>query len=270
MNYGFLGTGNMASAIIKGLIAKGKPGKNILVYDVFVPAMEKLKEEHGCVPMETQEQLVANCDVLFLSVKPNILDKVLPSLKKNVGFKNPLIISIAVGKTLDYLEEGFGKDKKIVRVMPNINAKVMQSTSGYCCNSKVTEEDEKIVIDLFSSVGTVTKIPEYLFSIFGVLAGSAPAFAYMYIDSIARAAQKSGMPKAQALEVAASTVMGSAKMILESEDHPWQLIDNVCSPGGTTIEGVAALEENGFQATITKAFDAVLQKDYQIQASAKK
>ena len=270
MNYGFLGTGNMASAIINGLIKKGKPGKDILIFDVFAPAMEKLKNEYGCVPMESQEALVANCDVLFLSVKPNILDKVLPSLKRNVGYKDPLIISIAVGKTLGYLEDGFGKDKKIVRVMPNINAKVMQSTSGYCCNGNVTENDEKVVIELFSSVGTVTKVPEHLFSIFGVLAGSSPAFAYMYIDSLARAAQKAGMPKAQALEITASTVLGSAKMILESADHPWQLIDNVCSPGGTTIEGVSALENNNFQATLTKAFDAVLEKDHKIQESANK
>lgn len=265
MKYGFLGVGNMAGAIIKGLIANGEDGSNILIFDVFAEAMENFKNQFNCVPMQSQEELVALCDVLLLSVKPNILDKVLPSLKRNVGFKTPIIISIAVGKTLEYLENGFGKDKKIVRVMPNINAKVMQSTSGYCPNNNMTPQDEEIVVKLFSAVGSVTKISENMFSIFGVLAGSSPAFAYMYIDSLARAAQKAGMPKAQALQVVASTVLGSAKMILETDNHPWEHIDNVCSPGGTTIEGIAELEENNFQSTITKAFDAVLQKDLLIQ-----
>ncbi|MEG3007421.1 MAG: pyrroline-5-carboxylate reductase [Oscillospiraceae bacterium] len=270
MKYGFLGVGNMAGAIIKGLISNGEDGGNIYIYDVFQETLDNFKAEYNCVPMQSQDELVALCDVLLLSVKPNILDKILPTLKKNLGFNNPIIISIAVGKTIEYLEEGFGKDKKIVRVMPNINAKVMQSTSGYCSNSKATIEDENIVVKLFSAVGSMTKIPENMFSIFSVLAGSSPAFVYLYIDALARAAQKAGMPKAQAVEIVANTVMGSAKMILESSGHPWEHIDNVCSPGGTTIEGIAALEEFNFQTTITKAFDAVLEKDLLIQKAHNK
>ena len=115
-------------------------------------------------------------------------------------------------------------------------------------------------------MGSITEIPEGQFSIFGVIAGSSPAFAYLYIDSLARAAVKAGMPKDKALQIAAQTVFGSAKMVMESEEHPWKLVDMVCSPGGTTIEGICSLEENGFETAVHKAFDAVLAKDKLIRS----
>ena len=114
---------------------------------------------------------------------------------------------------------------------------------------------------MFATIGTVLEIAEQQFSMFSVIGGASVAFAYLYIDALSRAALKAGMSKKQALEITAQTVLGSAKMILESGEHPWELIDQVCSPGGTTIEGVCALQENGFESTLVKAFDAVLQKD---------
>jgi pyrroline-5-carboxylate reductase len=148
--------------------------------------------------------------------------------------------------------------------MPNINAKVLASESGYCANENCTSEQKKMVYDMFSAVGSAIEIPEKFFSIFGVIAGSSPAFAYIYINALAKAAVKAGMPKAQAMEIAANTVLGSAKMVLESNEHPCKLADMVCSPGGTTIEGVCALDEMGFENTVIKAFDAVLEKDRKI------
>lgn len=265
MIYGFLGTGNMASAIIRGMVKGGYKGSSINVYNITRAKTEKLAEECGVKVCNSQSQLIEESDVLILSVKPQVLTGLMKSIKADLTGRKHLIISIAVGKTLEFLEKGLGEDEAIVRVMPNINAKVLASTSGFCANDNVTDEQKEIVKDLFSQIGSVSEIPESMFSIFGVIAGSSPAFVYLYIDSLARAAQRAGMPKAQALEFAAQTVYGSAKMVMESGTHPWELVDMVCSPGGTTIEGVYALEDNGFEATVFKGFDAVLAKDKLIQ-----
>lgn len=265
MKYGFIGAGNMAGAIIKGMVKKAGSGSNVTVFNTSKAKTDALMAECGVNVAPSQKALIDTVDVLILSVKPQVLDKIIETIKNDIGDRKPLIISIAVGKTIEYLETGLGTDKAIVRVMPNINAKVLMSTSGYCPNSVVTEAQEQIAEKLFATVGSVTKIPEGMFSIFGVIAGSSPAFAYLYIDVLARAAQRAGMPKKQALEIAANTVLGSAKMVLESNEHPWELVDQVCSPGGTTIEGIYTLEENGFESTIVKAFDAVLAKDRAIQ-----
>ena len=265
MKYGFLGAGNMASAIIKGLIKSGIEGKDIFVFNTNMEKSYALMKEYGIGATDNQKDLIVAVDVLILSVKPQVLDKIMGTIKEDLEGKTPLIVSIAVGKTIEYLEDGLGANRAIVRVMPNINAKILMSTSGYCCNSIVTAQQEQVVENLFSTVGTITKIPEGMFSIFGVVAGSAPAFAYLYIDVLARAAQRAGMPKKQALEIVANTVLGSSKMVLETDDHPWALVDQVCSPGGTTIEGIYTLEDNGFESAIVKAFDAVLAKDKFIQ-----
>jgi pyrroline-5-carboxylate reductase len=265
MNYGFIGAGNMASAIIKGMVKSGINSSDITVFNKSQQKADALKAECGVTVAGSQKELIESVDVIILSVKPQVLDNIIGTIKTDIGNKKPLIISIAVGKTIEYLEAGLGADNSIVRVMPNINAKVLMSTSGYCPNTLVTTEQEQIVEKLFATVGSVTKIPETMFSIFGVIAGSSPAFAYLYIDVLARAAQRAGMPKKQALEIAANTVLGSAKMVLESSEHPWELVDQVCSPGGTTIEGIYALEDNGFESTIVKAFDAVMAKDKAIQ-----
>lgn len=264
MKYGFLGSGNMASAIINGMIKNGFcKGSDILVFNRTSDKAQKLAEQCGVKVCLSQKELIENSDVFVISVKPNVLDEISLSIKEDLGNRNPLIISIAVGKTLEYLKNVLG-NKPLVRVMPNINAKVLASESGYCANENCTTEQKKIVYDMFSAVGSAIEIPEKFFSIFGVIAGSSPAFAYLYINSLAKAAVKAGMPKAQALEIAANTVLGSAKMILESNEHPCRLADMVCSPGGTTIEGVCALDELGFENTVIKAFDAVLEKDRKI------
>ncbi len=196
-----------------------------------------------------------------MGVKPNILAEILPDIKQYIQNKKPLVISIAAGKKLEYIASFLGEDTAIVRVMPNINGKIGASTTGICKNNAVTEEQFKTAKNMFATIGSVSEIAEQQFSMFSVIGGASVAFAYLYIDALSRAALKAGMPKKQALEITAQTVLGSAKMILESGEHPWALIDQVCSPGGTTIEGICALEENGFESTLVKAFDAVLEKD---------
>ena len=266
MNFGFIGAGNMAGAIVKGMTigTNSFDGKDIYITSKTVTSAAKLAEECGAVVLETAAEVAAVSDVLVLAVKPHVLASVVPVLEQEIAAKKSLVVSIAAGKTLDYLADLLPAETPIVRVMPNINAKIGAATSGMCVNQYVTEEQKEIVKGMFETIGAVIEVEENHFGIFTVLAGSAPAFAYMYMDALARAAVKAGMPKKQALEIAAATVEGSAKMVLASGEHPMALVDQVCSPGGTTIEGVAALQANGFEATLTKAFDAVLEKDNMI------
>ena len=264
MKFGFIGAGNMAGAIIKGMTiaTKSFDGKDILINSKTMASAQKLAEVCGASAASAEE--AASCDILVLAVKPHVLASVLPSLKQIIKNKKPLVVSIAAGKTLSYLEELLPAETPIVRIMPNINAKIGAATSGMCKNKYVTPEGEALVRQIFETIGSVIAVDESQFSIFTVLAGSAPAFAYLYMDTLARAAVKAGMTKQQALTIAAAAVEGSARMILESNEHPMALVDQVCSPGGTTIEGIAMLQKRGFEATLTDAFDAVLEKDLHI------
>ena len=266
MKYGFIGAGNMGGAIMKGMtIGTGKyDPRSISVTDTFAPAAEKLAEATGINVCATGADVVNASDVLVLAVKPHILATAIPEFYDTVAAKKPLIVSIAAGKTLEYLGGLLPTGTPIVRVMPNINAKIGAATCGICKNEYVTEEQLEIAKGIFGTIGTVIEVDENHFGIFTTLAGSAPAFAYMYMDALARAAVQAGMPKKQALEIAAATVEGSAKMVLKSGEHPWALVDQVCSPGGTTIEGVLKLQEKGFEHALKAAFDAVLDKDNMI------
>lgn len=256
MNFGFIGAGNMAGAIIKGMIKSNVSEENIFAYDVNENVFKCLGNINK---VSTIKNLFETCETIVLAVKPNILATVLDEIK-NYDISNKLIISIAAGKDLTFLTSYLEKTA-VIRVMPNINAKVLCATSGYCYNEFVNGSHKETVEEMFSSIGTIIEIEEKFFSIFGVLAGSSPAFAYLYIDSLARAAQKAGMSRKDALKITAQTVLGSAKMILEDDTHPIDLVDQVCSPAGTTIEGIASLKSDNFESAIINAFDKTLEKD---------
>ena len=259
MKIGFIGCGNMASAIISGIISSDVvKGGDINCYDVYAPACDDLKEKYGVNVFIDINPVCINSDVIFIAVKPNVLAEVLEGIENT---NNKLFISIAAGKSLEFIEDNMNGNAKLVRVMPNINANVQEAISAYCTNSFVTDEDIKTVELLLNSFGKCIALDESYFGIFGVIGGCAPAFAYMFIDELARAAVKNGMKKSDALEIAAQTVYGSAKMIMQSDKHPWELIDNVCSPGGTTIEGIASLKADGFEKAIDNAVDKALEKD---------
>lgn len=267
VGFGFIGAGNMASAIIKGMVSNGFDSKCIYVYDIKTEMSQELNKLCGINVCNNIKDLILNSETIILAVKPNILQNVLSEISSIVDKNKHVVISIAAGKTLDYISDFFEDGMPIIRVMPNINAKVLEASSGFCKNKFVNQNHVDIVKKLFSTVGTITEIDEQYFSIFGVVAGSSPAFAYLFIDSLARAGVKAGLNKKTALKIAAQTVMGSAKMILESDEHPWELIDQVCSPGGTTIEGIASLQNNGFESAVIKACDASLEKDFKMQKS---
>ena len=259
---GFIGTGNMATAIIKGAVASGMlKGEDIGVYDIAEDKAKALSDEYGVKVFSSENDIAKNCDKVVLSVKPNVFPSLLAKIDADLKESNPLIISIAAGKTIDFISDCLSYDAKIVRVMPNINAKVGAAVSAYCGKDNVSEDELEFVKALCESFGIAVNISENLFSTYSAIGGCSPAFAYMFIDALARAAVKNGMPKAQALEVAAGTVLGSAKMILESQEHPWQLVDQVCSPGGTTIEGVTSLQNDGFESAVMNAVQAAIDKD---------
>lgn len=262
---GFIGAGNMASAIIKGLVSSGTcRGENIAVYDLCAEKLNALSEQYGTVTFKSESEIVKKCATVVLAVKPNVLPSVIERIKVYAKEYDPFIISIAAGKTLDYISSLMGYDPILARVMPNINAKVGAAVSAYCVSERARGCYRDEVKKLCEAFGIATEIDESLFSIFSAIGGCSPAFAYMFIDSLARAAVKNGMPKNKALEVAAGAVLGSAKMILEGDEHPWALVDQVCSPGGTTIEGVATLQENAFESTVIKAVEASYKKDKKV------
>ncbi len=259
MHYGFIGTGNMASAIIQGALASGSfSPREIGGYDSYIEKARELEGKCGMRVFETIEALCENSDVIVLAVKPQVLPEVLPLIKPLCAGKT--ILSIAAGKTTAYFEEHLGA-VPVIRVMPNINAKVFAATSCICANEYASKEAVEAVRVLFSTVGTIIDLPEKQFSPFSAIAGASPAFSYLYIDALAKAGVRAGLPRNIAFAAAAGSVLGSAKMALESGTHPCELADQVCSPGGTTIEGVCALQNRGFEGIVEEAAAAVIAKD---------
>lgn len=259
---GFIGSGNMAAAIIKGMVSSGfVDGGSIAVFDIDTEKTKDISAECGVKVLSSENQIAEECTTVVLAVKPNVFPTLLSKISSSLEKNDPLILSIAAGKTLSYIAELLPYTPRAVRIMPNINAKVCAAVSAFCGNERVTGEDLAFVEGFCNSFGKGIEIKEELFSIYSAIGGCSPAFAYMFIDSLARAAVKNGMTKAQALEVAAQAVLGSAKMILESDDHPWKLVDQVCSPGGTTIEGVASLQKSGFESAVIKAVEKSYNKD---------
>ncbi len=262
MKIGFIGCGNMASAIIKGITkSKAVAADEIWVYDTSPAAIENAVARYGITACNGANEVVENSDYTILAVKPNTLTPVLNTINIKLQEKDTVLVSIAAGKTISFIRDNLSHDNKIVRVMPNINAKVGAACCAYCANTLVTDNEKKQIEKIFGAIGEISELPESSFPIFGVIAGCGPAFAYLFTDALARAGVKNGLSKEKALEIAARTVEGSAKMILESGTHPFELIDQVCSPGGTTIEGVASLQADGFESAVHRAVDRALDKD---------
>ena len=264
MTIGFIGCGNMASAIISAVIeSETVRADDINIFDVYKPAMDRLCKKYGVHALGSEKEIVVNSDTVILAVKPNVLSSVLGKINSVLSESDTLLISIAAGKTIDYIRNGLSHDNRIIRVMPNINAIVGEAMSAYTANSLATEADKQLCETVFGGIGQIIYLEEKQFPLFGVIGGSAPAFAYLFVDALARAGVKNGMKKDTALMIAAQTVYGSAKMILDSScnDHPWELIDRVCSPGGTTIEGIASLQADGFEAAVMNAVNKALDKD---------
>lgn len=253
MKLGFIGTGNMASAIMGGIIKNQIiPANEIIGADVMEAGRKRVKEQFGIQVTADNHEVVRNSDVVILSVKPQFYAEVIAEIKDDVR-EDQIIITIAPGKTLAWLKEQFGKNVKIVRTMPNTPALVGEGMTAACPNEYMTKEEITYVLTLLESFGRVEIIPERLMDTVVSVSGSSPAYVFMFIEAMADAAVSGGMPRAQAYQFAAQAVLGSAKMVLETGKHPGELKDMVCSPAGTTIEAVRVLEEKGFRSSVIEA-----------------
>ena len=260
MKLGFIGCGNMASAIMSGIISNGlMDAQEIIGADVFAPSKEKAKANLGIQIAENNIEVVQKAEAFVLSVKPQYYAEVISEIKDYVK-ENQIVITLAPGKTLKWLEEQFEKPVKIVRTMPNTPAMVQEGMTAACPNKYVTAEELSDVCSILKAFGEVEVIPEKLMDAVVAVSGSSPAYVFMMIEAMADAAVAEGMPRRQALTFAAEAVMGSAKMVLETGKHPGELKDMVCSPGGTTIEAVKVLEETGFRGSIMQAMEVCAEK----------
>ena len=253
MRLGFIGTGNMASAIMGGIIKKGllKP-EEILGSDIMEAGRQRVHDTYGIKVTDSNIEVVDNTDVFILSVKPQYYASTIEEIKDHVR-EDQIVITIAPGKTLAWLKEQFGKDVKIVRTMPNTPAMVTEGMTAACANEFVTDDDMNMALELLGAFGKVEVVAENLMDVVVSVSGSSPAYVFMFIEAMADAAVADGMPRAQAYKFAAQAVLGSAKMVLETGKHPGELKDMVCSPGGTTIEAVRVLEEKGLRSSVIEA-----------------
>jgi len=260
MKIGFIGNGNMGGAIIGGIINSGiEAPQNIMVSDINFDGLQNTAQKYGVKISTDNCETTKNSDILFLSVKPNVVYKVIDEIKKCVSSKT-IIVSIVAGQSIEKLENAFGKAIKLVRVMPNTPALVGEGMSGVTANLNVNEEELAKVISVFDSIGKAEIVPEKLMDAVTAVSGSAPAYVFMFIEAMADAAVMGGMPRSQAYTFAAQAVLGSAKMVMDTGKHPAELKDMVCSPSGTTIEAVAVLEKEGMRNAVIKAMKACMDK----------
>jgi pyrroline-5-carboxylate reductase len=251
----FLGGGNMAEALIKGLISAGtaKPDR-ILATDISADRLDYLRKSYGIIIQKTNIDAYREADVVILSVKPQVMDKVLAELAS--GDNKKLVISIAAGVPITKIEKALGEKARVIRVMPNTPALVLAGAAGVAGGKNASADDLALAQLIFNSVGRSVIVDEKLMDAVTGLSGSGPAYVFMIIDALSDAGVKAGLPRNLALELAAQTVYGSAKMVLETGEHPGKLRDMVTSPGGTTIEGLHALEKGQLRATLMNAVEA--------------
>lgn len=248
----------MASAFISGFLSSGCVKKE----DIFVSDanQEKLNnwKTSGINCETSNDEVVLSSDIVFLAVKPNVLSDVLTEIKTNK--KDKLFVSIAAGFSIERIEKLLGKSSKVVRLMPNTPVLVRCGMTVMSSNSNVSDEEIASVKFLLQSVGEVIELEEKYINAATAIHGSSPAYVYMMIDAMANSGVKYGLDKKTATILAAKAVEGSAKMVLNSSENLMQLRDNVCSPGGTTIEAVLELEKNGFSGCLSKAIDKCIEK----------
>ncbi|MEG0133941.1 MAG: pyrroline-5-carboxylate reductase [Clostridium sp.] len=257
---GFVGCGNMGSSMLGGLINKNFQSKeNIIVSTRSENSKVRLEKQYGIKAVLDNKEVVKESDVLIFAVKPYMYKDVIKNIKEHLR-KDQIIISIAAGIDIKDLHEMIGEDFKIVKTMPNTPALVGEGMSAICPNKNVTEEELNYVCSMFEAFGKYEILSEKDFHAFIALCGSSPAYVFMFIEAMADGAVKLGIPRDKAYKMAAQSVLGSAKMVLDTGKHPGELKDMVCSPGGTTIEAVCELEDAGFRRSVIKAMDKCAEK----------
>lgn len=256
---GIIGMGNIGGAMLRGL-RNDFAAEDLIFTDRNDWKVEKAEKETGVKAVYTDEEVAANAKYIILAVKPVGYDKVLNNIR-DILTPGHVIISLAPGIKIDTVNSKLGGHRRVVRAMPNTPALLGEGMTGVCYDEKLFDEEEKAMIaQLFNSFGRMEVLPERLMNAVVCISASAPAYVYMFIEALADAGVKYGLPRDKAYRMAAAGVAGSARMVLETGKHPGELKDEVCSPGGTTIYAVAVLEEYGLRNAVIKASDACYEK----------
>ncbi|WP_027634613.1 pyrroline-5-carboxylate reductase [Clostridium hydrogeniformans] len=251
---GFIGCGNMASAIIGGIVKGGiAKGENIIASDGFQGSLDKCKEAFRIRTAFKDNLAVAKeADIIILAVKPNVYGDVIEEIKDYVK-KDVIIVTIAAGISIDFVEKGFGREIKVVRTMPNTAALISESMTALCKNTQVSDKEFTEIINIFEGIGKTETIEEKLMEAVICVNGSSPAYIYMFLEAMGDGGVLQGIARDKSYKMAAQAMIGAAKMLLETGKHPGELKDMVCSPAGTTIEAVYSLEKNNFRGTVIEA-----------------
>lgn len=256
---GIIGIGNMGLAILKGLL-KVYEKEEIIFTDVKEERCVSITGQLGVSHVSGNTECAGQAKYIVLAVKPQYLSPVLQEMK-HVVTEETILISIAPGITIAQLKKELGAKKRVVRAMPNTPALLGEGMTGVCYDEEnFTKEEKTAIKQIFGSFGKMRIVEERLMNAVVCVSGSSPAYVYMFIEALADSGVKYGLPRDAAYEMAAQAVYGSAKMVLETGEHPGALKDKVCSPGGTTIAAVSALEEFGFRNAVLKAADACFKK----------
>ena len=257
---GFIGCGNMAKAMMGGVVKSGLfPADQVMAADLNPAALTAAEKQFGVCTTTDNRQVAQNCSTIVLAVKPHLYPQVISGIADCVA-DDTLVITIAPGKTLAAVGEMFAKPVKLVRTMPNTPAMVGEGMTAVCRGELVSDEELERALQILRSFGHAELVDESLIDAVVAVSGSSPAYVYMFIEALADGAVLEGMPRPMAYEFAAQAVLGSAKMVLETHHHPGDLKDMVCSPHGTTIEAVKVLEEKGLRGAIIDAMVACAEK----------
>ena len=260
-----LGTGNMGEALVSGLIssASSKP-QNIICTDVREAKLEDVREKYSVLTTADNLEAVIKSDIVIYAVKPQIMAAVLKETAEKLDMSK-LIISIAAGVPMQAIESFLNKKLRLIRVMPNIAAAVKEAATAVAAGKNASEEDIKLAMTIFNSIGRTVFIPEnYLMDAITGLSGSGPAYIFLIVEAMADAGVKVGLSRQEALFLSAQTVLGAAKMLIETREHPGQLRDRVTSPGGTAIAGLATLEEGGLRTTLINAVEVATNRSREL------
>ena len=253
---GFIGGGKMGEALCKGLInAKLSNVDQIMVGDVSVERCELLSQEIGVRTTGDNKEIVSFADIIVLAVKPQMMSEVISALKDDI-IPRHLVVSIAAGIPIRFIESRLSAGVRVIRVMPNTPCLIGASATAFALGKHANDADARIVSAIFSAVGKVFHLDEKHLDAVTGLSGSGPAYVYMFIEALSDGGVKMGLPRDTATILAAQTVLGAARMVLETGQHPALLKDAVASPGGTTIEGISKLEDGKIRASIINAVEA--------------
>ena len=260
MKIGFIGCGNMAKAMISGIISSGLIKSNeVIASDLYEPMLLRAKEDLKINITQDNKEIAKISEVIVLAVKPQFYGDVINEISQVINEKT-IIVTIAPGQTLEKLLNTFNRDVKIIRTMPNTPAMVLEGMTAVCKNDFVTNEELDYICKLLSGFSKSEVVSEYMMDAVVAVSGSSPAYVYMFIEALADGAVLEGMPRDKAYKFAAQAVLGSAKMVLETGMHPAVLKDMVCSPAGTTIEAVKVLEQEGFRGAVLQAMKVCADK----------